>query len=221
VFRRSLEHGCQNLKTDSSREPAVPRLRDRLREATSGAILAAAEEVFAARGVQAARVEEIAARAGVAVGTLYNYFADRDALLKALLELRRGELLARLEADAEENRDRAFRDRLEGFVRALLTHCELHRAFMSIMVQGDHGPEHKDLAKPREAMQPIHRLAEALVASGVDEGALRAEHAELLPALLVGMLRGLIVRELGAGPPGALPARAEVVTDVFLRGAAP
>jgi len=59
------------------------RLRDRLREEANRAILTAAEEVFSEEGL-GARMEQIAARAGVAVGTLYNHFQDRGALVNAL-----------------------------------------------------------------------------------------------------------------------------------------
>ena len=74
-----------------------PALRQRIRETTAQAILAAAEEVFANKGLHAAHMGEIAALAGVAVGTLYNHFADRDALLAGLLEDRRAEMLARID----------------------------------------------------------------------------------------------------------------------------
>lgn len=48
-------------------------------------ILAAASELFAARGVDAS-LEEVAARAGVGVGTVYRRFGDREGLIDALFE---------------------------------------------------------------------------------------------------------------------------------------
>ena len=49
-------------------------------------ILEAATKVFAEKGFRAARMQEVAATAGVANGTVYNYFASKDELLLALLE---------------------------------------------------------------------------------------------------------------------------------------
>jgi AcrR family transcriptional regulator len=46
-------------------------------------ILAAAEEVFAARGLEAT-LDDIAAHAGLGVGTVYRRFENRDALVQAL-----------------------------------------------------------------------------------------------------------------------------------------
>lgn len=50
------------------------------------ALLDAARQVFAANGVEAARVSEIVARAGVAQGTFYLYFASKSALILALTD---------------------------------------------------------------------------------------------------------------------------------------
>jgi AcrR family transcriptional regulator len=47
--------------------------------------LKAALKVFAAHGFEAARLDDVAARAGVAKGTLYLYFRDKEALFEALV----------------------------------------------------------------------------------------------------------------------------------------
>jgi AcrR family transcriptional regulator len=79
----------------SSRRTAVQPLRSRLREVAAAAILEAAEDVFEDEGLHA-RMETIARRAGVAVGTLYNHFADRETLLRSLVDAHHAELLERL-----------------------------------------------------------------------------------------------------------------------------
>ncbi len=49
-------------------------------------ILDAAEEVFASRGYHGARIQDIAKKARVADGTIYNYFKNKDDLLVCLFE---------------------------------------------------------------------------------------------------------------------------------------
>ena len=49
------------------------------------AILAAALDEFSARGFAAARLDDVAKRAGVAKGTIYLYFADKEALFQELI----------------------------------------------------------------------------------------------------------------------------------------
>src|SRR3954463_3713807 len=71
-------------KTATLKKIAGPRWRRR-KEERRPEILAAALAVFAARGFTAARLDEVAAKAGVTKGTLYLYFQNKEALFKALI----------------------------------------------------------------------------------------------------------------------------------------
>ncbi|HTC99611.1 MAG TPA: helix-turn-helix domain-containing protein [Bradyrhizobium sp.] len=55
-------------------------------EATRQKLLTAARREFADSGLAGARVDEIAARAGVNKQLVYHYFGDKDALYLAVLE---------------------------------------------------------------------------------------------------------------------------------------
>lgn len=61
-----------------------PRWRRR-KEARPQEITAAALELFAERGFAAARLEDVAARAGISKGTLYLYFPNKEELFKAVV----------------------------------------------------------------------------------------------------------------------------------------
>ena len=61
---------------------ALPRRRKDTRPAE---LLDAALDVFAEKGFAAARMEDIAARAGAAKGTLYLYFPSKEAVFEALV----------------------------------------------------------------------------------------------------------------------------------------
>lgn len=61
-------------------------LRERQKREREAQILRAAEGLFARRGFAATRMHEIAKRAGLAVGTLYNYFPSKPRILLALVE---------------------------------------------------------------------------------------------------------------------------------------
>ena len=61
-----------------------PQRRDPV--ATRGKLLTAARREFARSGLAGARVDEIAARAGVNKQLVYHYFGDKDALYLAVLE---------------------------------------------------------------------------------------------------------------------------------------
>lgn len=52
------------------------------------AILAAALDEFSARGFEAARLDDVARRAGIAKGTIYLYFRDKETLFAELIRAR-------------------------------------------------------------------------------------------------------------------------------------
>lgn len=62
-------------------------------------IMDAALKVFAEQGFYNARVSEVARAAGVADGTIYLYFSNKDDLLISLFEERMEEIIARLRED--------------------------------------------------------------------------------------------------------------------------
>jgi AcrR family transcriptional regulator len=62
------------------------------------AIFDAALDEFSARGFAAARLDDIAARAGVAKGTIYLYFADKEALFQELIRFQLFPVLDTFEA---------------------------------------------------------------------------------------------------------------------------
>lgn len=67
-------------------------------------ILGGAATVFAAKGFDHATVKDICAAAGVGSGTLFHYFADKRAILHALLEVDREAAVAALAAETESDR---------------------------------------------------------------------------------------------------------------------
>src|SRR5690349_6275672 len=82
--------------------------RERRRTDTCRAILDAAQQTVSDQGVQGVGICDIAARAGVAVGTLYNHFGDREALLTALLTEQTTALSARIDETLATSRKGPF-----------------------------------------------------------------------------------------------------------------
>lgn len=83
----------------------APRQRSRSREAKREAyrqvVLDSAEELLAAGGIDAAKVEDIAAAAGIAPRTLYSVFASKGDIVQAALERRRNALVEYARGRAE------------------------------------------------------------------------------------------------------------------------
>jgi AcrR family transcriptional regulator len=62
------------------------------------AILAAALDEFSTRGFEAARLDDVARRAGVAKGTIYLYFRDKESLFQELIRTMLTPLVGTIEA---------------------------------------------------------------------------------------------------------------------------
>jgi AcrR family transcriptional regulator len=60
--------------------------RERTKQANRAAILDAAREVFSDIGYGAATVRDVIRRTGLAAGTFYNYFPDKESVFRALIE---------------------------------------------------------------------------------------------------------------------------------------
>lgn len=111
-------------------------------------IIAAAREVFAARGVEVT-LDDIARHAGVGVGTVYRRFADRDALVEAVFE----DQVERLGAVAQEATECA--DPWEGLERMLLVTGQYfadNRGLRDVLLEG--GPDRRRVAALRERLTP-------------------------------------------------------------------
>src|SRR3954471_15422526 len=87
--------------SESSTEPRWRRLpEERPRQ-----ILEAAFAVFAERGLAAARLEDIAKRAGVSKGTIYLYFSNKEELFREVVRSTVIAMIERGEARLESERD--------------------------------------------------------------------------------------------------------------------
>jgi AcrR family transcriptional regulator len=93
---RSIAAAVKNPMRTSS--PAAKASRADQSALRRDAILAAALEEFSARGFAAARLEDMAQRAGVGKGTIYLHFRDKEALFQELVTTMLVPFIANIEA---------------------------------------------------------------------------------------------------------------------------
>jgi AcrR family transcriptional regulator len=72
--------------------------REATKERNRAAIIAAGREVFAELGYGAASVRDVIRRTGLAAGTFYNYFPDKESVFRAVLDESTRQLRTRLRA---------------------------------------------------------------------------------------------------------------------------
>jgi AcrR family transcriptional regulator len=195
-------------------------LRDRLRETTTDAILDATEHVASKDGIAATSLQAIAKRAGVAVGTIYNYFGDKQELFEALFETRRTQLYESIDASAKAHVKQPFAAQLDAFVRSVFEHFDAHRAFLRLaleaeptrpkVIKGEDGRKHS-------AMQQLYERAARVVRVGLREKKLKDGDEELLSNILVSFVRGVLVMRSQGVESFALETAS--VIEIFLNGA--
>ena len=115
-------------------------------EDTRRRILSAALDCFEERGLAATRMEDIARSAGVAKGTIYNYFKGKEELLHALAEGIAGVMHRNLEnVTSSENEGLPLKDRLMKVVAPLTDGTPRSkrnlRVFRLVWAEGLRSPE--------------------------------------------------------------------------------
>lgn len=106
----------------STRPRLAPRkLPVQARSATTvEALHAAAVQVLIREGLQRCTTTRIAARAGTSVGSLYQYYPNRDALLREVLERHIGAITTAVEAACRQHQGKSLAEMAAAVVRAYL-----------------------------------------------------------------------------------------------------
>lgn len=184
----------------SPRGAGDPRLRERL--------LAAAADVTRSEGVQALTIRRVARRAGLADGTLYNHFADKDDLLRAVV--------ADLTQRAEDQVTRlavlpgtaTVRENLVEVVRAGLAALEDLAPMLAAL--GEH-PHRTAPTRSPGAPQPPNPVIRATVEYLRAEQLLGRIRADADPhaaaALLIGACHDIALHHPSDAPDPTLPER--------------
>jgi len=158
-------------KKETAKTPA-PRWRRRA-EARPAEILEAALTVFSARGFAAAKLDDVAKEAGVSKGTLYLYFASKEALFEAMaLELMRVPVLAQLETIAKA---RTATEGLQQLIRFMTRMLDDPRrsALPKLIIAESAGFPQLASIWLKSVIQPVRQRLVQLIEAGIESGEFR------------------------------------------------
>lgn len=181
-------------------------------------ILAAARAVFIEKGFAAARIEDVAARAGIAKGTVYLHFDSKEALFKALISSIADTPIGHIEAAAADP-DRPSADLLRHAVRVIrdeVLGTDRRLVLRLMLTEGHHFPEvaafYHDHVIAR-AMAVLRGIVERGVARGEFARDSLARFPQLFaaPLLLAVMWEGLFDRREPLDVDGLLAAHADLL----------
>jgi AcrR family transcriptional regulator len=173
----------------AARTVAAPQSRKIDAAARREAILDAALTVFAEHGFEAARLEDMAKRAGVAKGTLYLYFKDKEALFEALVRSAVPPILGRVSAAAAMP-GMAPGDVLDLFFATFRKEVLGTRRKLLLRLIISEGPRFPTLAEfyYREVVSHGLKLMRAVARNGVASGEFSSDAAARFPQLIVAPL---------------------------------
>lgn len=229
---RATPHRSAQTPFDSPTDvPPPPGRRQRKRSQTFDHLAATAFDLFETHGYDAVTMEQIAAQADVAKGTLYNHFPVKEALLAHQFH---GELAAGLQQlRAALDRLGSFQARLCYLLSASADWCEARRGYLPHYLRfrfldlgpgrfgqnaGGNGGEASSEATPGRSGMDL--AFDALMAAAQHGGELRRDlPSGQLATLFHHLYLGALMRWLAA-PAADLRAEFAAIVDLFFHGAA-
>jgi AcrR family transcriptional regulator len=180
-------------------------------KATRDAIIEAAAQILSKGGLASYTTNAVAERAGVSIGSLYQYFPNKDALMAALINRHQMDRMARIAVASEEALTRPLPEAVRMLVRAAMTD---HKDDQMLATAIDHEearlPVKTMLADQlAQVTQGILPVLQSLIPDAPDEVVRRA--AMTLPA----MVRAIVDIWANQSPAQLIDAEEEAVRAVL------
>ncbi len=195
--------GLGSVPTEAEDRPRSERRRER-----EAAIVAAAIEEFQIAGLMNARLDDIAARAGVAKGTLYLYFDGKEDLFKAAVRSLIHPLFVRMEQNVA-NFQGATEDLLRQAIRQMYADVASERAgreLLRLMIaEGHRMPELAQFYYDEIAARGL-AMVRMIIWRGIAQGEFRRSPAAEFPHLVFAPCKMLATWQLMFGERYALEA---------------
>jgi len=183
-------------------------------------ILAAARGVFAMRGFSEATVDEIAAAAGIAKGTVYLYFPSKRDIYLAALKQGLMELMERTRATMDAAR--GIEAKLQTFVRTRLEYAEANRDFIKIY--------HSEFGNLTNAavcdseFQQLYlkqaRMLESVLRSAVTNGEIRPVRTDFAAFNIYDMVKGVMTQRMLGWSSAPLEEDIRLLKELIWKGIA-
>lgn len=200
-----------------------PRLRRRRKEARPAEIIEAGLAQFTRRGFAATRLEDVAQAAGVAKGTIYRYFEDKEALFLAAMRSRVTPVLDQIDGfiDAFPGTTRDLLTLIVRLVHERMVNTDLAVLIRIIIAEGESFPALTALYYA-EGIAKGRALLGRIVERGIARGEVRAGAAAdlpiviMAPAIMAAVWRTTFARHAPIAPEAFMAAHLDLVCDGLL-----
>ncbi|KIG12071.1 TetR family transcriptional regulator probably coupled to RND multidrug efflux transporter [Enhygromyxa salina] len=176
--------------------------------------------IFGQTGFHETKIADIATEAGVATGTLYNYFSSKEEIFQSILEDGRARLAAALAQHAIVEDPLT---RLREVVRVMFEFLEEHGVLFTIYMQLGANPmdfRRCDDSGDEEFRQQLLGLIAGSIAEAGDR--VRGDFpAQTLAWVFGGLMHGAITDWIVGGCQPGLRTKTDLIMEIFLNGATP
>lgn len=197
--------------------------REREKEQHRHQVLEAAEAVFAEKGFHNATVQEIAARAEFAVGTIYNMFESKTVIYGELVEMRAQQYIERAQHAMEQAADPV--EKIRALIAAKLGFFDANQRFFQIFTRATSGGQEQLPFGPsentRRMLGEYMEQVSGVFAEGIRSGAFAEADPRLLTLIVEGMTNAVIAHSIHTGGQKLDAATPENIQRVVFCGLLP
>jgi len=183
-------------------------------------IIKAARRVIMEVGYTDASMDRIAHEAGVAKGTLYLYFKNKDELLARTFSEEHAQLMGRIRKSAEAAT--SFTEKISAIVRETMAHAMDHQAFRQALYGApDISPfgTSSSSAEIRREVEEYGGFLARVLEGGMGSSEFRHGDASQFALYLTQLVYGAVTTLLRKPDDPTCAPSAEEIVDFFLRGA--
>lgn len=175
----------------------------------------AVAKILLEEGLQGLTMEHISETAGMAKGTIYNYFKDKEELLQYVVESSMEPLEKRNDLIFSSNEPPL--KKLEQFIFSTLSYFDENKAFFRVMFD----PELSGLKKPpkrKDRHQQLIKKVGKVIEDGIREGVIKSAPPLKLSAILVMSCAAITISRFWGDDEKDIREDAKLVMETFLKG---
>lgn len=193
----------------------MPKIVDK--EAKKKEILMAALHEFAEKGVNQTKISDIAQRAGIGKGTVYEYYPNKDAIfidsMSFFMQSLENSLLKNMEGVKDP------RQKIEVLIRSFTENAGESGDFLKIILDfWAIGLRNEQFSAWAESYRAFQVMISEIFEEGIRQGIFRRVDTKSLAYCLIGLLDGIIFQMILFGKEFSVDDALNAVIDNFLNG---
>ncbi len=175
-----------------------------------------AVEVISEHGYYNTSISQIAKQAGVAVGTIYNYFDCKEEILEYIFAVELEKRINFLEKLQQKNLD--IWDKVDNFLKMHFSEVQKNIAAAKISIREKEFPRSAYSSSIAEYRSLIPEHIEELVSDAVERGEIKDFNPEIVSNLIFGALQGIVERAIKDNNISLLKEAPEVIISILREG---